>query len=84
MDSTFLQTQITNTQNQITTYQAAIDALGVGGMQSYMIDTGQTRQTVTKLDLSDLQKTLDSLFNRLAVLEARKNGTGTSIGLPAW
>ena len=84
MDATFLQERITATKAQIVAYEDAITALASGGVQSYTIDTGQTRQTVTRLDLANLQTVLDGLMNRLAVYEARLNGSGALIGRPAF
>ena len=84
MDAIILKTQLAATQASITAYQAAIDALVVGGVQSYTLDTGQNVQTVTKLNLAGLQRTLDSLYNRCATMEARLNGSGTLTARPAW
>ena len=84
MDVSFLQDRITAVKAQIVVYEDAALALGVAGVESYTLDTGQTRQTVTKLDLINIQKTLDSLYNRLAVFEARLTGNGVSIGVPSW
>lgn len=83
-DTQFLKDRIDATKTQIIAYESAIDALVTGGVQSYTLDTGQTNQTVTKLNLSSLQKTLDSLMNRLATYEARLYGCGTTIGRPGW
>ena len=83
MNDTFLRARITATETAIVAYEAALLALA-NGAQDYMLDTGQTRQRVTKLDLKNLNAVLDSLMNRLVVLEARLNGNGTSIGRPAW
>jgi hypothetical protein len=82
MSSTFLQDRITAIEAIIPVYEAAITALGAG-IQSYTLDTGQTRETVTKLDLAQLKRTLDSLYNTLATLNARCNG-GTVMARPAW
>lgn len=84
MDNTFLQSRITATQAQIVVYEDAITALGSGNIQTYTLDTGQSRTTVTKLELNGLQKTLDSLYNRLVVLEARLTGNGALIGRPGF
>lgn len=83
MDATFLQARIDATKAQIIAYEDAATSLG-GGVQSYTLDTGQTRQTVTRVDLADLNRTIESLYNRLATLEARRNGTGVVTGLPSW
>ena len=84
MNNAFIQDQITATQAQIIVYQDAALALGVGGVQSYALDTGQTRQTVTKADVLDIQKIIDSLYNRCVTLEARLNGSGSLTAGPAW
>ena len=84
MDATFIQDRITATKAQIVAYEDAALALGTAGIQSYTLDTGQSKQTVTRADLGTIQETIDGLYNRCAVLEARLTGNGTSIGLPAW
>ena len=83
MDRAFIQDRITATKAQIVAYEAAILALGTNGVQSYKLDTGQTIQTVTKLDLDDLNSVLDGRYNRCATLEARLNGRTLSVR-PGW
>lgn len=83
-DRAYIQDRITATQAQITAYEDAILAFGAnGGVQSYTLDTGQSRQTVTRSDLSMLHKTIDSLYNRLSTLEARLYGAATTVR-PHW
>ena len=84
MDAAFIQSRIDATKLQIVAYENATLALATDGIQSYKLDTGQTVQNVTKLDLTALNKTIDSLYNRCSTLEARLNGTGTVIGKPGW
>lgn len=84
MDSTFLQARITAIQAQVVAYESASLALAAGGIQSYKLDTGQSMQWVTKLDLDMIQRTLNSLYNQLQLLEYRLNGGNTSIGVPGW
>lgn len=84
IDSTWLQNRITAVQAQIDAYEAATLALATDNTQSYMLDTGQTIQKVTKLDLADLNNVLDSLYNRLSMLYVRKDGTGVIISKPGW
>ena len=74
MDATFLQARITATQASIVAYEAAILALA-SGVQSYQLDTGQTDQRVTKLDLDALRRAVNSMYNPCATLEARLTGT---------
>jgi len=84
MDSDFIQDRITATKSQIVAYEDAALALGTAGVQSYTLDTGQSRQTVTRLDLEWIQKSIDALYNRCATLEARLNGSGTVTARPVW
>jgi len=84
MDSTFIRDRITATKAQIVAYEDAIAALTTGGMVSYSIDTGQTKNSVTKLDLDKLNAALDGLYNRCATLEARLTGGGTIVSRAGW
>lgn len=84
MDRDFIKERITATKAQIVAYEDAITALGTqGGVVSYTLDTGQSRQTVTRADISSLNRMLDSLYNRLATFEARLYG-GSLTARPAW
>lgn len=83
MDKTFLQERIDSTKLQIIAYEDAVLALA-DGAQSYTLDTGQTRQTVVKFNLVSIQNTIDSLYNRMATLEGRLNGSGSVTTRPAW
>jgi len=82
--NTFLQNRISTIQAQIIAYETASSALANGGIQSYTLDTGQSVQKVTKLDLASLQKTIEGLYNQLVVLEARCTGNGSIVSRPAW
>jgi uncharacterized iron-regulated protein len=83
VDTAWLQARITATQTQIEAYEAAILAVSSGTVQSWSLDTGQTKETVTKKNIAAYEATLERLYNRLAVLEARLNGAGTQVR-PAW
>lgn len=86
----YLLDRINRLKTIIENYENAIDALLVGGAQSYTLDTGQSRQTVTRTDLKDLEKGLESKLNSLFMLENRycnlcgPGGAGTTTGKPAW
>lgn len=84
MDSDFITARITKIKETIEAYEDAALALAAGGIQSYKLDTGQTNETVTRLDLEWINATIDGLYNRLATLEARLYGSGTHTGRPAW
>jgi hypothetical protein len=64
--------------------EAALTALITDGAQSYTLDTGQSRQVVTKLNVASLQKQLDTLYNRYDIFNNRCNGGGTLIARPTW
>ena len=68
----------------ITAYEAAFLALAVNGAQSYALDTGQNKQTVTKLDLDMISRTLNTLRNQCAILNVRLNGCGRLRLGPQW
>jgi hypothetical protein len=82
-ETTWLEARITATEALITAYEDAILALSSGAALSYTIDTGQTRQTVTKQQIASLRATLDGLENRRATLRARRYGSGTR-PVPGW
>ena len=84
MDAAFIQERITATKALIILYEDAVTALVTGGVESYTLDTGQSRQTVTKLDINNLNKALDTLYNRCATLQARLTGSGSTTARPAW
>lgn len=84
MDSKFIQDRINTAKQQIIAYEDAALALGNGSIQSYTLDTGQSTQTVTKLNIDSLQKAIDSLYNRCATLQTRLTGGGSVIGKPSW
>jgi hypothetical protein len=81
MDATFLDSRITATRALIIAIEAALLALITGGAQSYTMDTGQTRQTVNKLDVPALQRQLNGAYALLDALETRA-GSGSVIAGP--
>jgi len=83
MNNSFLQGRIDVTKAQIVAYEDALTALAAG-VQSYTLDTGQSKQTVTKFDLGKLNEIVESLYNRCATLEARLNGSGTTHSRGSW
>lgn len=63
--------------------RVAIRAI-LGGAQSYSLDTSQTRQSVTKADLSSLRLMRDQLRSEVMALESQRDGGGTFVGRPGW
>lgn len=74
--------RIAATRLLIVKYEAAVDALSTGA-QSYQLDTGQTRQFVTKAQLGSLQLTISRLESRLSVLEQRLGAARFNVR-PGW
>ena len=67
----------------IDAYDAALLALGTGAVQQYSLDTGQTRQTVTKANMATLRDTRDGLLDEPVGLQARCGGGGSRV-VPGW
>lgn len=84
ISAAFLQDRISSTELQITAYESASLALGTDGTQSYKLDTGQSIISVTKLDIEWINGNIDSLYNRLATLCARRDGSGVVTVRPSW
>ena len=81
---TFLQERIAATKALIVVYEGALTALVTNGVQSYDLDTGQSVQRVTKINVPKLNAQLDGLYNRLATQQTRLNGSGVVIVRPAF
>lgn len=78
--------ELKNTKELLFEYNKAILALTTGGHQSYELDTGQTRQRVTRMDLSNLNEIRETLLSQIHDLEIKcgVNGHGTVISRPGW
>lgn len=83
-DRQFWLDRIEKTKALIVAWEDAELAISAGGVQSYTLDTGQTRQTVTRADLATIRITIDSLLNRLVTLQARIGRGGVVNVRPAW
>lgn len=83
MTRDYLQARIEFTMRLIEAYEAAVLALTEnGGIEEYLLDTGQSIQRVKRYDLPRLTSLLDILYNRLAMFEARLSGSNVVIGRP--
>ena len=80
----FIAGRIATVKDLIVAYEGAITALISGTVQSYTLDTGQSVQKVTKLDIASLQRKVDSLYNQLVTLDARTTGGGSITVRPAY
>lgn len=76
---------IAETKAAVLAYNAGILALS-SGTKMYQLDTGQTRQMVTRANLSDMRRTLDYLEERLGKLVAQRNNCrgGSFTARPGW
>jgi 3'-phosphoadenosine 5'-phosphosulfate (PAPS) 3'-phosphatase len=83
IDRAWLEDRVTATKAAIIATEEAILQLS-SGAQSYTLDTGQTRQVVTKADIASLRLQLNELENRLAGLDAKLCGTGGTRIIPGW
>jgi len=79
MDIAFLDERISDTKAKIVAYGLAVDALLAGGIAEYRLDTGQSIQRVTKIDIDQLNKAIDNLTNRLVTYQARRNGASVIV-----
>ena len=82
-DTEWLEARIAKTKELIEAFEDAILSLS-SGAQSYTLNTGQTTQSVTKANIGSLRIQLDSLENRLAVLQQRLCGNGTTHVVPGF
>ncbi len=83
MTNAFLDARIAATEALIIQYEAAMTSAGGTGIQSYTIDTGQNRQTVVKMNITELRRTIQALYNQLAGLEKRRFGNPLTAA-PLW
>jgi len=83
MDSSYWLEKIDKTKAIIDNYEEAILFLTANPTESYKLDTGQGEQEVKRHNLKNMNDTLDSLYNRLSVLEQRCSSIPT-IQTPGW
>lgn len=81
---TFWSDQLAATKALFAAYNAALLAFATSNVQSYELDTGQTRQTVKRAMLGQLKATRDALLNEVAVLEQRLYGCSTIRVVPGF
>jgi hypothetical protein len=81
MSSTFWSEQKTLIETQLSQVRSAISALLTGGVESYQIDDGQSRQSVTKLDIANLQKLEAHYLGQLKAIDNNLNPDLAKIGV---
>jgi hypothetical protein len=82
-DTTWLEERIAAKKARIVKLEAAIDAVA-DGAQSYSIDTGQTRQVVTRANLSEIRNMITRLESEISTLQQRLYGCGRFQARPGW
>lgn len=83
-DLTYWQERLDAAKVALAAFEDAELALATGNVQEYRIDTGQTVTEVTRSDLGEIRRTITSLHNRIATLEARVYGCGVTRVRPGW
>jgi len=73
IDDDYLAARIAATKLLIVAVENAITQVA-SGAQSYTLDSGQTRQSVTRGTMGSLRLQLDQLDNRLATMDIRRCG----------
>lgn len=79
----WIKERIEATKTAIVDSEAAQASLVAGKIQHYTFNTGQTSQTVTRLDYRALTEYINTLYARLDSLNARVCG-GTVNMEPSW
>lgn len=82
-DRTFWEARLAAKKAALAAYDLAITALA-GGAQSYSLDTGQTRQVVTKANLTEMRNVMRILETDISTLNQRLCGSGRFQVRPGW
>lgn len=82
-DRAWLEQRIAAKKALVIAYEAALTALA-GGAQTYSLDTGQTRQTVSKVNLTEVRNAIAQLESDIVTLQMRLNGCGRFVVRPGW
>lgn len=83
-ETEWLDARIAQTKALIEAYETALLAFADGNVQTYQLDTGQTRQMVTRAQLGSMDLMLKRLESRLATLLARRGGCAQFNMRPGW
>lgn len=82
-DAAWLEERIAAKKALIIAFETAITTVA-GGAQSYSLDTGQTRQVVTKANLTEVRNLIGQLESDIATLQMRLYGCGRFVVRPGW
>lgn len=81
-DTQWIRDRIAAKRALVIAYETAMTALSTG-VQSYMLNTGQTQQQVTKANLGSMRLTVRDLEADISTLQARL-GCAQIIVRPGW
>ncbi len=82
--TTFLQERLAAKKAQLAELDAAVTAVNTG-VQEYELDTGHSRQMVTRSNIDTFHKQMRTLEDEICRLEDRLNGSGGVLyGRPGW
>lgn len=82
-DREWLEQRIAAKKAAIVAFETAMSTLA-GGAQSYSLDTGQTRQVVTKANLTEMRNAIAQLESDISTLQMRLNGCARFYVRPGW
>ena len=82
-DTEWIEGRIAAKKAAILAFEAALTALA-GGAQTYSLDTGQTRQVVTKANLTEMRNAIAQLESDISTLQMRLSGCGRFQVRPGW
>lgn len=82
-DRAFWEERLAKKKAQLAAYDDAITAIA-GGAQTYSLDTGQTRQVVSKANLTEMRNVISQLESDISTIEQRLNGCGRFQARPGW
>lgn len=74
VDTDFLEERIAAVKARILLWEEAITQISGGAVQSFTIDTGQTRKVVTMANISESRRAMEAEYSLLYSLEARCYG----------
>ena len=74
LDQAWCQARIDALKDRIVALEAAQDDLALGKIQAFTLDTGQSRQVITKKSLRSMETVIEENYNRLDALEMKCNG----------
>ena len=81
-DRAYIEERIEAIKAQVVEADTAISAAMTS--LTYSLDTGQTRQSVTRQQISSLRTTRDSLIAELAYWQGQLSGTGATRVIPGF